>query len=79
MQLIDSKEVDGSRAQRLRSEIQDEIASLSDTISAMDDVYHYQGYKTALENLGSDAAASADASTSAASTSDKASKSGTRP
>ncbi len=83
MQLIDTKEVDGSRAQRLRSEIQDEIASLSDTISAMDDVYHYQGYKTALENLGSDTSASADgstnASTSAASSSDKASKSGTRP
>src|SRR5579859_1262794 len=47
MQLIDTKEVDGGRAQRLRTEIQDEIASLSDTISAMDEVYQYQGYKNA--------------------------------
>jgi hypothetical protein len=50
MQLIDTKELDGGRTQRLRSEIQDEIASLSDLISAMDDVYAYQGYKTALND-----------------------------
>ncbi len=58
MQLIDTKEVDGGRSQRLRTEIQDEIASLSDLISAMDDVYSYQGYKSVL----SDAAAQSDSS-----------------
>jgi hypothetical protein len=61
MQLLDTKEVDGGRAQRLRSEIQDEIASLSDTISAMDEVYQYQGYKSAVANLDSPAASSAAA------------------
>ena len=61
MQLLDSKEIDGGRSQRLRAEIQDEIASLSDTISAMDDVYSYQGYNKAVTNLGSDAAQSAAA------------------
>ncbi|MEP7288946.1 MAG: hypothetical protein ABI947_24600 [Chloroflexota bacterium] len=61
MQLLDSKEIDGGRSQRLRAEIQDEIASLSDTISAMDDVYSYQGYNKAVANLGSDAAQSAAA------------------
>ena len=50
MQLIDTKEVDGGRSQRLRTEIQDEIASLSDLISAMDDVYAYQGYKNVISD-----------------------------
>ncbi len=44
MQLIDAKDLDSGRAQRLRDSIREEIASLSDTISAMDDVYHKQGY-----------------------------------
>jgi hypothetical protein len=44
MQLIDAKDLDSGRAQRLRESIREEIASLSDTISAMDDVYHNQGY-----------------------------------
>jgi hypothetical protein len=43
MQLLDTKALDSGRAQRLRAEIQDEIASLSDTINAMDDVYNYKG------------------------------------
>ncbi len=47
MQLIDAKDLDSGRAQRLRESIHEEIASLSDTISAMDDVYHKQGYDTA--------------------------------
>ena len=51
MQLIDTKEVDSGRAQRLRTEIKDEIASLSDTISSMDEVYQYQGYKKAANSL----------------------------
>ncbi len=38
MSLLGTKEVDSSRAQRLRLEIQDEVASLQDTIEAMDDV-----------------------------------------
>jgi hypothetical protein len=36
--LMGTKEVDSSRAQRLRLEIQDEVASLEDTIEAMNEV-----------------------------------------
>ncbi len=56
MQLLDTKALDSGHAQRLRTEIQEEIASLSDTINAMDDVYAYKGYKTELENAGTEAA-----------------------
>lgn len=38
MSLLGTKEVDSARAQRLRLEIQDEVASLQDTIEAMDEV-----------------------------------------
>jgi hypothetical protein len=38
MSLLGTKEVDSSRAQRLRLEIQDEMNSLQDTIEAMDEV-----------------------------------------
>jgi hypothetical protein len=38
MSLLGTKEVDSTRAQRLRLEIQDEVASLQDTIDAMDEV-----------------------------------------
>jgi hypothetical protein len=38
MSLLGTKEVDSSKAQRLRLEIKDEIASLQDTISALDEV-----------------------------------------
>lgn len=38
MSLLGTKDVDSARAQRLRVEIQDEVAGLQDTISAMDDV-----------------------------------------
>jgi hypothetical protein len=44
MQLIDSKDVGSSRTQRLHEEIRDEVASLQDTISAIDEVQSYQGY-----------------------------------
>ena len=39
MSLLGTKEVDSARAQRLRLEIQDEVASLQDTLDAMDDVH----------------------------------------
>lgn len=38
MARLGTKEVDSSRAQRLRLEIQDEVSSLQDTIEAMDEV-----------------------------------------
>ena len=38
MSLLGTKDVDSSRAQRLRLEIQDEVSSLQDTIEAMDEV-----------------------------------------
>lgn len=38
MSVLGTKEVDSARAQRLRLEIQDEVASLQDTIEAMDEV-----------------------------------------
>ncbi len=38
MSLLGTKEVDSARAQRLRSEIADEVAGLQDTIAAMDEV-----------------------------------------
>ncbi len=42
MSQLGTKEVDSSRAQRLRLEIQDEIASLQDTIVALDEVQGQQ-------------------------------------
>ena len=38
MSLLGTKQADGAKAQRLRLEIQDEVASLQDTIDAMDEV-----------------------------------------
>lgn len=38
MSLLGTKEVDSARAQRLRAEVKDEIASLQDTIGALDEV-----------------------------------------
>ncbi|MFZ4814193.1 MAG: hypothetical protein ACOYL5_06645 [Phototrophicaceae bacterium] len=38
MSLLGTKEVDGTRAQRMRLEIQDEVAGLQDTIDALDEV-----------------------------------------
>lgn len=38
MSLLGTKEVDSSRAQRLRLEIQDEVSGLQDTLEAMDEV-----------------------------------------
>lgn len=39
-----SRDVDGGRATRIQEEIRDEVASLQDMISAIDDVQSYQGY-----------------------------------
>jgi len=41
VQLIDARDVDSARAQRLQSEIRDEVLSLSDTIAAIDEVQSY--------------------------------------
>jgi hypothetical protein len=41
MSLLGTKQVDGGGAQRIREGIQDEVASLQDTIEAMDDVQSY--------------------------------------
>lgn len=38
MSLLGTKEVDSARAQRLREDVKDEVASLQDTIEAMDEV-----------------------------------------
>lgn len=51
LQLIDAKELDSGRAQRLQAEIREEITSLEDIVSAMDDVYAYSGLETAVSNL----------------------------
>lgn len=45
MSLMGTKEVDSARAQRLRLEIQDEVAGLQDTLDAMDEV---QGQRLSL-------------------------------
>jgi hypothetical protein len=45
MQLIDAKDMDSARTQRLQDEIRDEVMTLQDTISAIDEVQSYhQGY-----------------------------------
>ncbi len=44
VQLLDAKEVDGRRANRLRQEIHDEVLSLKDTIEALDDVQNLNSY-----------------------------------
>lgn len=43
MSLLGAKEADSGRVQRTRLEIQDEVASLQDTIDAMDEVQSYSG------------------------------------
>jgi hypothetical protein len=60
MQLLDSSSLDSGRAQRLDTEIQSEIQSLADTVSAMHDVYAYKGYQDALQNLDAEAAQPGD-------------------
>ncbi|MCC7449077.1 MAG: hypothetical protein IT324_16785 [Anaerolineae bacterium] len=76
MQLLDARELDSGRAQRLREEIQEEIASLSDTISAMDDVYAYKGYKNAVQNLDAETAAGDTSASNAARSARRSSRNG---
>lgn len=78
MQLINVKEIDSGRAKRLREDIHEEIASLSDLISAMDDVYASQegyqaGTSAALGSLSEEGAS--DSSTSDDSAAQRASRS----
>jgi hypothetical protein len=44
VQLIDTKDMDSGRAKRLQEDIREEVLSLQDTISSIDDVQKYQGY-----------------------------------
>jgi hypothetical protein len=62
LQLIDAKELDSGRAQRLQQEIHEEVASLNDMVSAMDDVYSRGNYADAVQNLGTDSSDSATTS-----------------
>ena len=48
IQLLDAKEVDGRRANRLREEIRDEVSALKDTIEALDDVQAESTYEAVL-------------------------------
>jgi hypothetical protein len=70
MQLLNARELDSSRAQRLRSEIQEEVASLSDMISAMGDVYDYQGYSGAARDLQAEGGTASSAASSGTETND---------
>ncbi|HVO43474.1 MAG TPA: hypothetical protein VMT34_12665, partial [Aggregatilineales bacterium] len=54
LQLLNTGSLDSGSVQRLNSEIQNEIASLSDTVSAMSDVYNYQGASSAAAPLALD-------------------------
>lgn len=60
MQLMDAKELDSGRAQRLQTEIKDELSELNDIVDAMDDVYSSAGYTAALSNLQADSDDSAE-------------------
>lgn len=51
MQLMDAKDLDSGRAQRLQSDIREEIAQLTDTLSTMDDMYKQAGYNRAVSSL----------------------------
>jgi hypothetical protein len=47
MQLIGAKDIDGSRAQRLRDNIADQVDSLTDILQTMDEVYQSSSGETA--------------------------------
>jgi hypothetical protein len=51
MALLGAKDLDSGRSQRLQESIREEVAQLSDTISAMDDMYTATGYIAAVDNL----------------------------
>jgi uncharacterized phage infection (PIP) family protein YhgE len=72
MQLLNARELDSGRAQRLRDDIRDEIASLTDIVSAMGEVYDYgrKDYRAALSDLSD---SSADSGSAASASDDQAS------
>lgn len=80
MQLLNARELDSGRAQRLRDEIRDEVASLSDMVSAMNEVYGYgqSDYSTAVSSLSEADAATDAAEQRAASGDDQAAALGKR-
>ncbi len=47
MQIIDARDVDSARAQRLQEEIREEVLSLSDTIAAIEEVHSYHTHASA--------------------------------
>jgi hypothetical protein len=69
MQLIDARDLDSGRAKRIQEGIREEIAQLSDTLSAMDDIYKPGSVDAAISNLADTTPAATDsqgtASTSA--------------
>jgi hypothetical protein len=54
MQQMDAKDLDSGRAQRLKDDIREEIAQLTDTLSTMDDMYKQAGYNRAVTALADD-------------------------
>lgn len=48
IQLIDAKDIDSARTNRLQENIREEVLSLEDTISAIDEVNAYQGASSGL-------------------------------
>jgi hypothetical protein len=68
MQVIDAKDLDSGRAQRLRQDIRDQISALSDTISAMDDVYQKPGDQEAVDRLSEDSGSAASGISTSAGT-----------
>jgi len=68
MQVIDAKDLDSGRAQRLRQDIRDQISALSDTISAMDDVYQKPGDQEAIDRLADDTGSAASGISTSAGT-----------
>jgi len=65
LQLLDAKELDGSRARRIQDEIHDEVSSLNDLIDAMSDIQTSGTASAALSRLATeDDSASSDSATS---------------
>jgi len=43
VQLISAQDIESGRSDRLRQDIQDQIARLNDLVSSINEVYDYQG------------------------------------
>ena len=59
LQLMNTGTLDSAGVQRLNSEIQNEISSLKDTVSAMSDVYNYKGASSVANDLSLDTSSAA--------------------